>query len=83
MLAACGSPSTKNVTSNSTWVAVIALTGFVGSYRDLASLEPGAPVVAQELGTQVLRLPLTAASNAEATAKGVEAAIRAGILGRD
>ena len=51
----------------------IDITGFVGAYRDLSSLEPGAPVAAQEMGTPVLRLPLTAANNLEATSKGIEA----------
>jgi iron complex outermembrane recepter protein len=51
----------------------IDITGFVGAYRDLSSLEPGAPVAAQEMGTRVLRLPLTAANNLEATSKGIEA----------
>jgi iron complex outermembrane receptor protein len=50
------------------------LAGFVGSYAHLASFERGIPGVAEELGTRVFRIPLTAGSAGQAKTRGIEVA---------
>lgn len=52
----------------------VDLAGFVGSYAHLASLERGTPRLAEELGTQVFRIPLTSGSTGQAKTQGIEVA---------
>jgi outer membrane receptor for ferrienterochelin and colicin len=52
----------------------VDLTGFVGRFTDLATTVRGTPGIAQEMGTRVFRIPLTASSSGLANTEGVEIA---------
>jgi iron complex outermembrane recepter protein len=55
--------------------ASLDVTGYAGEYFNLAQMQRGTPAPAMEIGTPVIRLPLTSVGNGHADARGVETAV--------